>query len=77
MKTENPLDIAVGLLGGVVCAAEVLNLKSYQVIQQWRRTQVPAERCPDIEAATGGAVTCEELRPDVNWAVVRSAPVNA
>ena len=27
--------------------------------------RVPAERCRDIEAATGGQVTCEELRPDV------------
>jgi DNA-binding transcriptional regulator YdaS (Cro superfamily) len=27
--------------------------------------RVPAERCRHIEAATGGAVTCEELRPDV------------
>ena len=49
------------------------------LVNQWSNEvrQVPAERCPDIEAATGGAVTCEELRPDVNWAVVRSAPVSA
>lgn len=28
---------------------------------------VPAERCPEIEKATAGAVKCEELRPDVDW----------
>lgn len=28
---------------------------------------VPIDRCPDIEAATKGAVTCEELRPDATW----------
>ena len=33
--------------------------------------QVPAERCPAIERLTRGAVTCEELRPDVDWAVLR------
>ncbi len=31
--------------------------------------KVPAEYCPDIEKATG--VLCEQIRPDVNWAVVR------
>lgn len=44
------------------------------LLSQWKtgtHRQVPAERCPDIEAATDGAVTCEELRPDINWAVLR------
>lgn len=43
------------------------------LISQWalNRRQVPADRCPDIEKATGGKVTCEELRPDVNWAILR------
>jgi len=43
------------------------------LLSQWKTgaRQVPAERCPDIEAATSGAVTCEELRPDINWAVLR------
>lgn len=27
----------------------------------------PADRCPAIEEFTGGAVTCEELRPDLTW----------
>ena len=46
-------------------------------VHQWQtgRRPVPAERCPDIERATGGAVRCEDLRPDVDWGVVRqSAP---
>jgi len=37
------------------------------------RRQVPAERCPEIEKLTEGKVTCEELRPDVNWAVLRNS----
>ena len=28
---------------------------------------VPLERCPQIERSTGGAVTCEELNPELNW----------
>lgn len=46
------------------------------LISQWKNgsRQVPAERCIDIERATDGAVTCEELRPDLadRWAYLRS-----
>ena len=31
------------------------------------RRQTPPDRCPDIERATEGRITCEELRPDVRW----------
>ncbi|HHH0383830.1 TPA: transcriptional regulator [Yersinia enterocolitica] len=32
---------------------------------------IPAERCLEIEKITEGEVTCEELRPDVDWAYLR------
>ena len=35
------------------------------------KKQIPAERCPTIERLTERAVTCEELRPDVDWHVLR------
>jgi DNA-binding transcriptional regulator YdaS (Cro superfamily) len=42
-----------------------------QLVWQWAqpdgRRRVPVERCPAIERATAGAVTCEELRPDACW----------
>ena len=40
-----------------------------QLVWQWasRVRQAPVERCPAIEQATKGAVTCEELRADVCW----------
>lgn len=45
-----------------------------QVVNNWlRRKNVPAEHCPSIEKATGGAVRCEELRPDVDWAYLRNS----
>jgi DNA-binding transcriptional regulator YdaS (Cro superfamily) len=45
-----------------------------QLVWQWARgmRQVPADRCPAIERATGGEVRCEELRPDVEWSVLRT-----
>lgn len=43
------------------------------MVSQWRYgiKQVPAERCPAIEKATGGEVRCEELRPDIDWGYLR------
>ncbi len=50
------------------------------LVHQWAfgKRRVPAERCPSIERATGGAVRCEDLRPDVDWAYLRqSGPLRA
>jgi DNA-binding transcriptional regulator YdaS (Cro superfamily) len=45
------------------------------LISQWTTEkeprQVPAPRCVAIEAETAGAVTCEEMRPDVLWVRVK------
>lgn len=43
------------------------------LISQWANgiRQIPAERCLEIEKATSGSVTCEELRPDVDWTYLR------
>lgn len=45
-------------------------------VSQWVNglSAVPAERCPAIERATGGLVRCEDLRPDVEWQVLRTPP---
>ena len=45
------------------------------LVSQWRNgvRPVPADRCPDIERATNGVVMCEDLRPDVDWAVLRNS----
>ncbi len=42
-------------------------------VNQWVNglNAVAAERCPAIERATGGLVRCEDLRPDVQWSVLR------
>lgn len=59
-------------LAGDICVPAPL-------ISQWRKCTrpVPAERCPAIERATAGAVTCEELRPDVDWAYLRGTRCEA
>ena len=43
------------------------------VVHQWTKTRIPAEHCPAIERETGGVIRCEDLRPDVEWGVLRQA----
>lgn len=55
--------------------ASALGVKQ-PTVSEWLRgdRRVPAERCPAIERATrerGQPVMCEELRPDVDWGVLR------
>ena len=44
-------------------------------VSQWKngKRRVPADWCIDVEKATDGSVTCEELRPDLDWAYLRQS----
>jgi DNA-binding transcriptional regulator YdaS (Cro superfamily) len=35
------------------------------------------ENCKKVEFVTGGQVTCEDLRPDLNWDYLRSQAAKA
>ena len=41
-----------------------------QAVCFWRdgERKFPAEHCPVAERITHGAVRCEDLRPDIDWA---------
>ena len=56
-------DRAVTHFGSVKAIALKLGL-SFQAVYKWKENGVPVERCKDIENASGGAVTRQELRPD-------------
>lgn len=53
--------------------AETLVVSQVTVHQWANKKQVPAERCPAIERETAGAVRCEDMRPDVDWAYLRNS----
>lgn len=76
MHEISPIDGAIEAMSGQAKLAAVLSVTPSMVCQ-WRtgRRRVPAERCPAIERATNGVVRCEDLRPDVDWAVLRGQPV--
>ena len=59
--------------GGGMALARAVGVSAV-IVSQWKTGSraVPAERCPAIEKATAGAVRCEDLRPDVDWAYLRA-----
>lgn len=86
MKKLTPWQIAaaeaIGVLGGPVKAAVTLGVPGarYQTVQSWLRNRVPAEYCPRVERETARLAAedpsvkvyrCEQLRPDVEWDVLR------
>jgi DNA-binding transcriptional regulator YdaS (Cro superfamily) len=69
---EHPIDVAAGLLGGQAALASALGV-SRGAVPQWKdpKRRIPAEHCPKVERLTAGRVTCEQLRPDIEWEVLR------
>ena len=76
MEQINQIDKAISTVGSLSALSELLG-ESPQTVSNWRSRQVPADRCPSIERATHGAVRCEELRPDVDWAYLRGTKKRA
>lgn len=76
-----PLERAIAVAGGASALASLLNVSGSAPHMWLARKKVPAEHCPRIEretrriAAERGdpslIVTCEQLRPDVAWDVLR------
>lgn len=52
---------------------EVLGI-TQGAVAQWLLPgrKIPAEHCPTIEVWSGREVMCEEMRPDIDWAVIRN-----
>ncbi len=63
-----PIQTAIQEVGGPAEASRLLDV-SVQAVCFWRdgRRQFPAEKCPALEKAAAGTVTCEQMRPDVRW----------
>ncbi|HIH5083937.1 helix-turn-helix domain-containing protein [Klebsiella grimontii] len=80
MKQKSSLDAireACRMVGGQAEMSRKLGVSS-PTVNQWTTgiRQIPAERCPEIEKVTGGSVTCEELRPDVEWRYLRGTSLS-
>lgn len=68
----NAITKVIGHAGGAAKLARALGVTT-QAVCFWRDGQriFPAEHCPTAEKLSARAVTCEQLRPDVDWAYVR------
>lgn len=75
LMQTNAIEKACGIIGGQTALARLIGIAT-PTVNQWVKNKrpVPAERCPSIERATNGAVRCEDLRPDVDWAYLRGTP---
>lgn len=72
MTPEEALEKAISTIGSMKALGDSLGI-SKGAVSQWKDhgRRVPAEHCPQIEMLTEGKVRCEDLRPDVNWSVLR------
>ena len=72
--TNHHVQKAAEILGSKAKLARVVGA-SPAMVHQWINgiRPISAERCIDIDRATHGAVTCEDLRPDLSdrWAYLR------
>lgn len=68
----NPIKEAIEIVNGVAPLARALRV-SNQAVCFWRDglRKIPADKCPTIERLTDRRVTCEAMRPDVEWAYIR------
>lgn len=78
---KHPIDIAAEVVGSQAALASLLGV-TRAAVGQWKDEgrKVPAEHCPIIEretSARGRVVTCEQLRPDMQWSVLRQEPTRA
>jgi DNA-binding transcriptional regulator YdaS (Cro superfamily) len=65
------MSVLIQTLGGPTAVARLLGIKAPSVCG-WRG-RPPPDRCPELERATAGRVTCEQLRPDMRWTRVPDA----
>ena len=68
MSFMRPLEKIIEIVGSQSSVAAGLGVAP-QVVNNWMRRGAVAspENCPALERLSNGAVTCEELRPDVSW----------
>lgn len=78
MDALHPIDKAASILGSQVALASFLGVTK-AAVNQWKTEgrQVPPKHCPQIERATGGQVTRQDLRPDDYWLIWPDLPAPA
>lgn len=68
----DPLKKAINMVGGQRELARICGV-SQAAVSKWLNgiSKIGEDKAILLEQALNGLVTCEELRPDVNWSVIR------
>ena len=74
MTSTNAIDRAIDVFGSQVNLARAIGVTNALVSNWVCGGNIAAHHCPTIERVTYGAVKCEELRPDIEWQVLRQKP---
>ena len=74
MRLMNAIAEAINGAGGPAKVARACHV-SVQAVCFWRDglRKLPADHCITLEKLNQGQVRCEAMRPDVDWAYLRSA----
>lgn len=68
---KDAFEKAVKIAGSKSALARILDITPW-ALSKWNSNRIPEDRCIPIEKFTKGKVRAEQLRPDINWAYVRS-----
>jgi len=72
-----PIRKAIDILGSQAALARHLGVKPPFVSQLVSGERpIPIHHAISIERATAGEVTVEQLRPDIDWGVIRGVPTH-
>ncbi|QXW27181.1 helix-turn-helix domain-containing protein [Acinetobacter johnsonii] len=68
---KDALEKAIKIVGSKSALARGLGITPW-ALSKWNFNKIPEDRCLPIEELTKSKVKAEQLRPDINWAFIRS-----
>jgi len=74
MEALEALRKAISIVGGQRKLAQICGV-SQAAVSKWLNgiSKIGEDKAILLEQALNGLVTCEDLRPDVNWSVIRGS----
>ena len=71
LSPKDAFEKAIKIAGSKAALARSLGITPW-ALSKWNFNKIPEDRCLSIEELTHQEVKAEQLRPDINWAFVRS-----
>ena len=71
LSPKDAFEKAIKIAGSKAALARGLGITPW-ALSKWNFNKIPEDRCLSIEELTHQEVKAEQLRPDINWAFVRS-----